>query len=73
MFVELHVLSSEFGKAGEQIAKEMWEKEDKMVLRFFQPPVKVTGRSKESVSASKGAVDGREADDYAASIQPDKP
>lgn len=44
-----------FGKAGEQIAKEMWEKK----ARWFTPlqpthPVKGTaGRSKESVSASK--------------------
>ena len=44
-----------FGKAGEQIAKEMWEKKVKWFTLLSQPlPVKETaGRSKELVSASK--------------------
>ena len=44
-----------FGKAGEQIAKEMWEKEGKMVYASSANPSGkgTAGRSKESVSVSK--------------------
>lgn len=64
-----------FGLAGEQIAKEMWEKEGRMVYASSANP---------SGKGNRGKVDGIgerieskvdlviEADDYVASIQPDK-
>lgn len=64
-----------FGVAGEQIAKEMWEKEGRMVYASSANP---------SGKGNRGKVEGIgeriesmvdlviEADDYVASIQPDK-
>lgn len=64
-----------FGKAGEQIAKEMWEKEGKMVYASSANPSGKGNRGKvEGIGERiEGAVDlVIEADDYVASIQPDK-
>ena len=65
-----------FGKAGEQIAKEMWEKRR---ARWFTPLQSIL-QVKETVVRLKGIgerIEGAvdlviEADDYVASIQPDK-
>jgi len=62
-------------KAGEQIAKEMWEKEGKMVYASSANPSGKGNRGKvEGIGERiEGAVDlVIEADDYVASIQPDK-
>ena len=74
-FVELSCLSSNLVKLVRQIAKEMWEKEGKMVYASSANPSgkgNRLGRSKESVSVSKVPWTVIEADDYVASIQPDK-
>ncbi|AWN20943.1 L-threonylcarbamoyladenylate synthase [Streptococcus sobrinus] len=64
-----------FGVAGEQIAKEMWEKEGKMVYASSANPSGKGNRGKvEGIGSQiEEAVDlVIEADDYVASIQPDK-
>ena len=64
-----------FGKAGEQIAKEMWEKEGKMVYASSANPSGKGNRGKvEGIGERiENAVDlVIEADEYVASIQPDK-
>ena len=64
-----------FGVAGEQIAKEMWEKEGRMVYASSANPSGKGNRGKvEGIGErieSKGDL-VIEADDYVASIQPDK-
>ena len=64
-----------FGKPGEQIAKEMWEKEGKMVYASSANPSGKGNRGKvEGIGERiENAVDlVIEADEYVASIQPDK-
>ena len=64
-----------FGVAGEQIAKEMWEKEGRMVYASSANPSGKGNRGKvegigERIESKVDLV--IEADDYVASIQPDK-
>lgn len=64
-----------FGKAGEQLAKEMWEKEGRMVYASSANPSGKGNRGKvvgigERIESMVDLV--IEADDYVASIQPDK-
>ncbi|MFS1663967.1 L-threonylcarbamoyladenylate synthase [Streptococcus sp. zg-JUN1979] len=64
-----------FGKAGEQLAKEMWEQEGRMVYASSANPSGKGNRGKvagigERIESMVDLV--IEADDYVASIQPDK-
>ncbi|MCQ8257218.1 Sua5/YciO/YrdC/YwlC family protein [Streptococcus suis] len=64
-----------FGVAGEQIAKEMWEKEGRMVYASSANPSGKGNRGKvegigERIASKVDLI--IEADDYVASIQPDK-